>query len=522
MESLNALRALLPGMWRFRWSGLAAMLVAGALGAAVVMALPARYEATARVFVDTQSILKPLMQGLAVQPNLDQQVQLMARTLISRPNVEKVVGMADLDLRAGTPREREALIDALMKDIQLRATAGAGRDSNIYGISYRSDTPESARKVVQALLSIFVEANLGGKRRDADQARKFIDDQLASYEKKLLDAENALKEFKIRNLNVMPNLAQDHVARIGEVQRELQLARLEYRQAENAREALRTQLAAEAPSYTSVEAAQPAAARPPTELESRLEVTRKQLDQLLLRFTDAHPDVVNTRRIVRELEQQRELERQAERAPGSRAATTTTVPNKVYQDIKVQLVDAEARVASLRARVADVESRLAQTRAMAAAVPAVEAEYTQLTRDYQVNKQSYEQLLARRESAQLSGSMDSTAGVGELRIVDPPRVGSMPVTPNRPLLLAGVLLASIGVGVGVAFLRNQISPAFFDARSLREATGVPVLGSVTMVRTPRTVTRARIAATAFSFGAAGYVTVFAGAIVWIMLRQLGK
>lgn len=526
IESFNALRSILPGLWRHRWSGFAIALLTGLVGATAVMLMPAKYEATARVFVDTQSILKPLMQGLAVQPNLDQQVQLMARTLISRPNIEKVVGMADLDLKVANPREREALIDALMKDVQLRASAGSGRDNNIYTLTYRSGTPEAARNVVQALLSIFVEANVGGKRRDADQARKFIEEQLAVYERKLLDAETALKDFKIRNMNVMPNLAQDHVARMGEAQRDLQLARGELRQAENARDALRTQLGNEVPTYTSVEAAAVAAApRPPTELESRLEITRKQLDQLLLRFTEQHPDVVNARRIVRDLEQQqqRENERRADGGTSGRGGTTTTtVPNKVYQDIKIQLVDAEAKVAALRARVADVESRLNQTRNAAATVPAVEAEYTQLTRDYQVNKQSYDQLLARRESAQLSGSMDATAGVGEMRVVDPPRVGAMPVTPNRPLLLAGVLVGSLVAGIGFAFLREQLSPTFFDVRSLRAVTGASVLGSVSRVLDPRAQTRARVSAAAFSLLGAGYVGVFAATVAWYALRQLGR
>ena len=88
----------LRDMWHRRWIGMTVAWLVALIGIAVVFRIPERFEATARVHVDTQSLLRPLLAGLAIQPNFDQQVRLLSRTLISRPNVEKVVRMADLDL----------------------------------------------------------------------------------------------------------------------------------------------------------------------------------------------------------------------------------------------------------------------------------------------------------------------------------------------------------------------------------------------------------------------------------------
>src|SRR2546426_8046044 len=110
-ELYRELLAHLRGMWHRRWIGLTVAWIAAVIGVAIVYRIPERYEASARVYVDTESLLKPLLAGLAIQPNVDQQVALMSRTLISRPNVEKLVRMADLDLTIKTPAERDDLID---------------------------------------------------------------------------------------------------------------------------------------------------------------------------------------------------------------------------------------------------------------------------------------------------------------------------------------------------------------------------------------------------------------------------
>src|SRR6185503_6449294 len=184
--------AILQGMWQRRWIGLAAAWIVGVAAVVSVMRMPDVYEASARIYVDTQSVLKPLMQGLAVQPNVDQQVMILSRTLISRPNVEKLVRMADLDLAAKSKSEQDSMIDGLMKTLRIESM---GRD-NLYTLSYRSTTPEHAKRVVQSLTSIFVESNLGDKRKDSDSAKRFIDDQIKVYEKKLEEAEARLKDFK--------------------------------------------------------------------------------------------------------------------------------------------------------------------------------------------------------------------------------------------------------------------------------------------------------------------------------------
>lgn len=539
-EILDLVRSALRGMWTYRWWGLVTAVLVGAGGTAAVMSIPNKYEASARVYVDTQSILKPLMSGLAVQPNIDQQISMMSRTLLSRPNVERVTRMADLDLRAATPQQREALIDELMKDIRFSAAGGL----NLYTLRYPSAEPERARKVVQALLSIFVESNLGDKRRDSEQARRFIDEQIKVYEQRLVEAENRLKEFKIRNITQMPHIGADSVARTGDLQNQFAQARMELSQAENARDELKKQLSVEPqqvpddrPMFELPAASGTGTVAVPqrSEYDDRIELQRKRLDELLLRYTEQHPDVIGTRRVIEQLESARNEDRKAAAAKAEAAAKAAQaqnpsaprrqpgmMPNPVYQQLRVSLAETEATVASLRARARELDSRIAQVRANAANVPRLEAELKQLDRDYDVTKRNYDQLLARRESAQLAGEMEASASVAEFRVIDPPRVSPNPVFPNRPLLLAGVLLLSIGAGMAVAFLRDQVRPTFFDMRSLRQATGMPLLGAVSWVLSAPDRARARRGVLAFSASTTMYLGLFAALLAWAWLRQFGK
>lgn len=468
--------SLLRGMWQQRWIGLVVAWVVGAVGAVAILRMPDKYEASARVFVDTQSVLKPLMSGLAVQPNVDQQIGILSRTLISRPNVEKLIRMADLDLGVKSKEEQERLIDGLMKTLEIKS---AGRD-NLYALAYRDSQPERAKRVVQSLVSIFVESGVGDKRKDTDSARQFIEDQIKVYEKKLAEAENRLKNFKLRNLGLDTGEGKDSFTRIGELNTALSQVRLELREAENSRDALKRQIAGEEPVLLA-DTSDAASGVSVPEIDGRIEAMKRNLDSLLQRFTDLHPDVVGAKRVIKELEQQKRQEVAARKiALGTQSAASVNT-NPVYQQLKVSLAEAEANVASLRTRVAEYEARYSRLKGSMQRIPQIEAEFAQLNRDYDVHKKNYESLVARRESAAISGDMEAASGVADFRLIDPPRVSPQPVAPNRLLLFPLALLAALGAGVLSSFAVSQIRPTLFDARSLREVTGMPVLGMVSLI-----------------------------------------
>lgn len=515
-ELLTQIIGYLRGMWRYRWWALAFAWILGIGGGVFIYQMPDQYRSTTRVFVDTQSVLRPLMTGLAIQPNVEQQVAMLTRTLISRPNMEKLVTMADLDLTVRTPAEREKVVDRLMTDLRIAHGGGRGRSDNLFTLSYQDTDPARAQAVVQAFLSLFVESGLVGKRQDSDTARRFIEDQIAAYELRLAEAENRLKEFRLRNMGLLGDGSTNYLAQMSAVTQQLNQARLELREAQTAAESFRRQLANEDP--TSASTGSMFEFSPTSELDMRISGLERDLDSMLLKFTDQHPDVVSTRRLIARLEEQRQealeqFENAAEEQPDAQNV------NPVYQQIKFSLANAEARVAGLTARVSEFEERLQFLRERAELLPKLEAEEAQLNRDYGVHQRNYQQLVQRRETAAMSVEMAAQSGIADFRVIEPPSRPTTPAAPNRLLLMPLVGVAALAAGLGLAFLMSQIRPAFNSARALREASGLAVLGTITRVAGPAYRRARNLSMIAFGSGLVAYVLAIGAAMAALQILQ---
>ena len=510
---------VLRGMWQGRWAGLAVAWLAAVAGGVFVFLVPDRYEATARVYVDTQSLLKPLLQGLTVQPNVDQEVMMLSRTLISRPNLETLVRMTDLDLETKTSEGRENLLDGLSRTVYIKSIG-----QNLYTIGFTHRDRAQATRVVQSLLSIFVESGLAPKAKDTGQAQRFIEEQIKTYEQKLSEAENRLKEFKLKNIDLNVPQGRDFFGTMATLTESLQEARLLLQEAEKSRDALKQQITdeEERPPVLLGALSENGSLVATPELDARIATLTKNLDDMLLRYTDGHPDVLNTRRIIREAETQRDQERKrlADEQERRRRAAGVAGANPVYPQLKLAMAESEAQVARLRARVTEQEQRLERLRLAARSVPEREAQLTQLNRDYAIQKQNYDALVARRESALMSGEVQAATGVASFRIVDPPQVSPNPVAPNRKMLVLLALLASLGAGLAASYFFSLLHPTFHDARGLKKFTHRPVLGTVSLVTTPEILWRRRRGALAFVSGLGGLGAAYGVLLALVFFRAL--
>jgi polysaccharide chain length determinant protein (PEP-CTERM system associated) len=254
----------------------------------------------------------------------------------------------------------------------------------------------------------------------------------------------------------------------------------------DARDALKQQLAGEA-KLTPRPSDKPALVAPPSELDIRITALQQKLDNLRLSYTELHPDILASQHVIAQLKEQKRIEeaRQKAAADSSQKSGFVAPQGQVYEQLTISLAAAEARIASMRARVAEYEARYNELQAAARAMPQVEAEFKQLTRDYEVIRSRYASLLERRESAQIAGEAQSSDDGIEFRVIDPPQVALKPGWPNRPKLMTAVFLAALAGGFGIAIALSQIRTTFNDERTLQQASGLRVLGSIAMAWTEK-------------------------------------
>lgn len=512
-ELIQQLHTAAHRVWAYRWRTAAVTWAVALAGWSGVALLPSDYQTSARVFVDTQGILKPLLSGMTSVPNVEQQVAIMSRTLLSRPNIERVMRMVDLDLQQATARDHEIRMEDLLGRIRI---AGTG-SYDIYTITYVDRDPRLVRDVVQSLLAIFVEGSFRGKKGESEKAVQFIDEQIRTYEAKLRAAEDSVKDFKLRHNAVLPRPGQDYGAQLQQSADALNTARLELLEAEQARDAIRQQVPGAA--WHAAAAPQPGAgpAFDESEIDARIGAVYKTLDTLQLQYTELHPDIIAARRLLAQLEQRKRDS--AQDAPPSGDPGRRYSP--MLQQIKVALTDADARAAALRARVRELSVRHARLEGQSKAVPELESQLAQLNRDYQINKDNYEKLIGKREAAKLSGNLSSTQEMMNFRIIDPPTLPVRPISPNRLALNTGVLAMALGAGFMTALTASRSRPHFDSLRELRDFSQLPVIGMIAMHWTGAQLQARRRSRVSFA-AALGALVLSYGALMAYTVATDGK
>jgi polysaccharide chain length determinant protein (PEP-CTERM system associated) len=483
----------LHGAWRYRWHAVAVAWIVAVVGWAATMALPPIYEARARVYVDSESVLKPLLLGLAVNRDTENRVNMMARMIMGRTNLERVARETDLSLRAHSPAQFEELINSLARHVTLESGgSGAASNvtglnaSNVYSLRYTDADPAMAQRVVQHLLDAFVEDTLGIKRNDTDRAKQFLQTQIRDHETRLRAAEDRLAEFKQKNVGLIPGQTGDYYTRLQYEQNKLEDLRARYRLAGEAHSEIAKQLQGEEPTFgmfSGGSGEEAAAAADP-----QLADLQHQLDQLLLLYTDKHPKVIALRSTIAQLQARKTAGRSQSKdslpvpANRSQAAAMALDINPVYQNLRLEQSRTEVAMAELRQQVGEQERAVGELKARVNTIPQIEAQLTQLTRDYEVTKAEHTALVQRLDSLVLSDQADTSNNPVKFRIIEPPLKPLAPVGPNRGLLMSGALLAALAAGAGLALLLDQLKPVFLSRGMLAAATGLPVLGSISFAR----------------------------------------
>ena len=442
---------------------------------------PKSYVATTSILAQSSDIITPLLEGRAVPTEVSDRAGLARQVIFSRKVLAEALEAGGWSDTHTSPIER----DRIMEQIKDRTQVTAPRP-DLVQITYRDSDPERTFKVTQRLAELFIEESRSAKEQESRDAFEFIDNQVTDYHKKLTTAEEGLLKYRSANADAQPGSAADANARISALRTQVEQARTNLMEQQSRESALVAQLSGES-EVTAVQTREGL-------YRAQLIDLQNQLDRLLLTYTEQYPDVVRTRMQMQDI--QRQLKDEQDRrsqaaANGKQTPFDNAQFNPLYQELKVRLAELRQEMAATRTRMTTSEAMLNDELDRSRRIAASESALAELTRDYEVNRDIYQDLLKRRENARVSMVLDQEQRGLTFRIQDP---AILPLRPSglrmMHFALAGMVLA-VAVPLGLLFALVQFDPRIRSARQLERTTGLVALASIPTYPTVREKMRNR-------------------------------
>jgi polysaccharide chain length determinant protein (PEP-CTERM system associated) len=454
---------------------LASIFAAIALTALVLGSLiPKKFSSSTTILVEESNIIQPLMEGRAVPTGIADRAGISREVAFSRRVMQEILKVGGWLADNPTPLQQDKLIEKIITRTDI-----SNPRANLIQITYTDPSAERAFLVTRRFAELVIEESLATKERESRAAYEFIDQQVRQYHDKLTDAEAKLEHYRNANPDARPGVEADVNARIGELRRQVETAKIELIDLRSEEAALQAQLSGE----SEISAVNTIA----SSYRARLIELQAERDRLMLQFTDQHPDVVRTQHQIRDLEEalRRETERRESGAGQPGTINASSEFNPLYGELKSKLAQAQRRTAATASRIATAEGMLANELSRSSGIAASESALAELTRDYEVNRDLYQDLLKRRENARVSMNLDAERRGLSFRIQEP---AALPLRPAGLRLLyvaiAGLVLAA-AVPLLLLFGLVKFDPRVRSPAQVEKLAGLPLLGAI-----PRYPTRA--------------------------------
>jgi len=436
--------------------------------------IPKKFSSSTTILVEESNIIQPLMEGRAVSTGVADRAGISREVAFSRRVMQEILKVGGWLANNPTPLQQDRLIEKIITRTDI-----SNPRANLIQISYTDPDPERAFHVTRRFADMVIEESLATKERESRAAYEFIDQQVRQYHAKLTDAEAKLERYRNANPDARPGVEADVNARIGELRRQVETAQIELIDLRSEEAALQAQLSGE----SEISAVNTIA----SSYRARLIELQAERDRLMLQFTDQHPDVVRTQHQIRDLEEalRRETERRESGSGQPGTINASSEFNPLYGELKSKLAQAQRRSAATASRIATAEGMLANELARSSGIASSESALAELTRDYEVNRDLYQDLLKRRENARVSMNLDAERRGLSFRIQEP---AALPLRPAGLRLLyvaiAGLVLA-VMVPLLLLFGLVKFDPRVRAPAQIEKLAGLPLLGAI-----PRYPTRA--------------------------------
>ncbi|TXH77455.1 MAG: hypothetical protein E6Q88_00995 [Lysobacteraceae bacterium] len=434
--------------------------------------LPRKYSVSTSVLAQESDIIEPLLEGRAVSTEAVDRAGLARQVVFGRKVMDEILQRGGWMEDKPSPAMQERLIEQIRERTRI-----TNARENLVQITYHDSEPERAFRVTQAMAELLIEESLAAKERESTSAYEFIDRQVRGYHGKLTDAEENLQTYRSANVDAQPGSATDATTRISALRTQVEQTRMSLMEQRSRESALVAQLSGES-SVTAVQTRE-------SLYRTQLIELQNQLDTLLLSYTDKHPDVVRVRHQMDDIETAMRQEEQRRSQPGQQNAPTDARANPLYQELRSRLAEVRREIAATQSRMAASQTLLDGELERSRRIAASENELAELTRDYEVNRESYQDMLRRRESARVSMQLDRERRGLTMRVQDPAQMPLRPSGLSFTHFALGGLAAAAAVPFGLLFLFARFDPRIRSPRQIERLGGQALLTVVPAYRTSR-------------------------------------
>lgn len=476
------------GLWRRRWTIAVVTWIAAILGWLALWFIPDKFESSAVVYVQTETVLDPVMNGVTARPNYERRVEVMKLQLLTRPNIEEIIYRSGLDreLTAENPRARRAQLERLIDWIQGEITITSPQEM-YFDINYKNSDPVIARNVVDAALNLLIEQDLGASITENEEARKRLNAEIAAFDERLTAKEREVAAFRRAHAEELASVEGNDrrrdlmEAELSRVTDDLALAE---RRVATARSLLGTTAA--------------------TSSGSELDRLMVELATLRSQYQENYPDIAVIKARIEQLQ-----------AGGESDLPT----NPEFKRLGAELRAAQDSVSALQERQKRLRADLDSLAFTLGQAPRVVADLQRIERDYEQTRKNYEELIERRDRLSITANLGAGGQGVDYKVFERPQVSLIPTSQSfRVMLIAGVSLLAVGAGLAAAFLLTWMQKTFTQSSELQSAFGLPVLGALSEVRSAAVVEQRRRDIFRLAGAGAALVLVAALYIYWEVIR----